>query len=177
MPQSWDMGQILSLPLRRKACWGFFSCTEKIQRLRRANPRTRVPESSMLTTWPPLCVTFDLYVLMDSKHHCTTTITISTTPIHFAYSPLLLINKNVKRFILSHDTKALSWNKVRLYSVFSLRPGWGVGSQRHVPAALPLRKIPGFYCMWQNIDACKMSLFVVRSENFPYGQSFKCRRE
>jgi hypothetical protein len=23
MPQSWDMGQILSLPLRRKACWGF----------------------------------------------------------------------------------------------------------------------------------------------------------
>ena len=24
MPQSWDMGQILSLPLRRKACGGFF---------------------------------------------------------------------------------------------------------------------------------------------------------
>ena len=23
MPQSWDMGQILLLPLRRKACWGF----------------------------------------------------------------------------------------------------------------------------------------------------------
>jgi hypothetical protein len=26
MPQSWDMGQILSLPLRRKACGGFFRC-------------------------------------------------------------------------------------------------------------------------------------------------------
>jgi hypothetical protein len=32
-------------------------------------------------------VTFDLYVLMDSKHHSTTTITISTTSIPFAYSP------------------------------------------------------------------------------------------
>jgi len=26
MPQSWDMGQILSLPLRRKACGRFFRC-------------------------------------------------------------------------------------------------------------------------------------------------------
>jgi hypothetical protein len=26
MPQSWDMGQILSLPHRRKACGGFFRC-------------------------------------------------------------------------------------------------------------------------------------------------------
>ena len=26
MPQSWDMGQILSLPLRREACRGFFKC-------------------------------------------------------------------------------------------------------------------------------------------------------
>ena len=24
MPQSWNMGQILSFPLRRKACWGLF---------------------------------------------------------------------------------------------------------------------------------------------------------
>jgi hypothetical protein len=24
MPQSWDMGQIILLPLRRKACCGFF---------------------------------------------------------------------------------------------------------------------------------------------------------
>jgi hypothetical protein len=24
MPQSWDMGQIILLPLRRKACGGFF---------------------------------------------------------------------------------------------------------------------------------------------------------
>jgi len=41
MPQSWDMGQILSLPLRRKA--------GKIQRLRPGfNPRTRVLEASML---------------------------------------------------------------------------------------------------------------------------------
>ena len=26
MPQSWNMGQILSFPLRRKACGGFFRC-------------------------------------------------------------------------------------------------------------------------------------------------------
>ena len=26
MPKSWDMGQILSLPLRRKACGGFIRC-------------------------------------------------------------------------------------------------------------------------------------------------------
>jgi hypothetical protein len=29
MPQSWDMGQIILLPLRRKACWGFFFTSEK----------------------------------------------------------------------------------------------------------------------------------------------------
>jgi hypothetical protein len=34
MPQSWDMGQILSLPLRRKAYWGFFRRLKEIQRLR-----------------------------------------------------------------------------------------------------------------------------------------------
>jgi len=47
MPQSWDMGQILSPPLRRKI-------PEKIQRLRSGlNPRTRVSGASMLTTRPP----------------------------------------------------------------------------------------------------------------------------
>jgi hypothetical protein len=40
MPQSWDMGQILSLPFRRRACGGF-SDARKIQRLRPGlNPRT-----------------------------------------------------------------------------------------------------------------------------------------
>jgi hypothetical protein len=38
MPQSWDMGQIVLLPLRLRSG---------------ANPRTWVPESSMLTTRPP----------------------------------------------------------------------------------------------------------------------------
>ena len=46
MPQRWDMGQIVSLPLRRRACGGFFRCPKK-------NPRTRVPEASMLTASPP----------------------------------------------------------------------------------------------------------------------------
>ena len=46
MPQSWDMGHILLLPLRRKAYWGFSG--------RPKNPtRTRVPLASMLTTRPP----------------------------------------------------------------------------------------------------------------------------
>jgi hypothetical protein len=40
MPQSWDMGQIILLPLRRKG----------------SNPRTREPEASMLTTRPPEAV-------------------------------------------------------------------------------------------------------------------------
>jgi len=44
MPQNWDMGQILSFPLRRKACGGLRPGL---------NPRTRVPEASMLTTRPP----------------------------------------------------------------------------------------------------------------------------
>jgi hypothetical protein len=26
MPQSWDMGHIILLPLRRKTYWGFFGC-------------------------------------------------------------------------------------------------------------------------------------------------------
>ena len=47
MPQSWDMGHILLLPLRR-------SDARKIQRLRPGlNPRTRVPVAIMLTTRPP----------------------------------------------------------------------------------------------------------------------------
>jgi len=48
MPQSWDIGQILSLPLRRKACGGFFRCPKNP-----TNLQTRVPEASVLTTRPP----------------------------------------------------------------------------------------------------------------------------
>jgi hypothetical protein len=45
MPQSWDMGQIILLPIRRKVCCG---------RLRSgADPRSWVPETSMLTIRPP----------------------------------------------------------------------------------------------------------------------------
>ena len=56
MPQSWDMGQILSLPLQRKAVRHSedYSDTRKFQLLRPgSNPRTRVPEARMLTTRPP----------------------------------------------------------------------------------------------------------------------------
>ena len=43
MPQSWDMGQFLLLPLWRKTCWGFY--VRKIQRLRPGlNPQTWVPD-------------------------------------------------------------------------------------------------------------------------------------
>jgi hypothetical protein len=53
MPQICDMGQTALLPFRRKACWGFFR-PKKIRRLRPgANPRSWVPEASMLTTRPP----------------------------------------------------------------------------------------------------------------------------
>ena len=52
MPQICNMGQTALLPLRRKACWGFFR--PKIWRLRPGlNPRSWVPEASTLTTRPP----------------------------------------------------------------------------------------------------------------------------
>ena len=48
MPQICDMGPTALLPLRRKACWGFFSPL-KIRRLRPGlNPRTWVPKASTL---------------------------------------------------------------------------------------------------------------------------------
>ena len=47
MPQNWDTGQILSLPLRRKPCGGFFRLRPGL------NSRTPVPDASMLTTSPP----------------------------------------------------------------------------------------------------------------------------
>ena len=54
MPQSWDMGQILSLPLRRKACGGFFRCPKNPTNSAGFEPaNSRVPEASMLTTIPP----------------------------------------------------------------------------------------------------------------------------
>jgi hypothetical protein len=53
MPQSWDMGHIILLPLRRKDTEDFPD-TRIIQRYRPGlNPRTRVPVASMLTTRPP----------------------------------------------------------------------------------------------------------------------------
>ena len=48
MPQIYDMRPTALLPLRRKACWGFFR-PEKSWRLRpRLNPRTWVPKASTL---------------------------------------------------------------------------------------------------------------------------------
>jgi hypothetical protein len=53
MPQSWDMGQILSLPPPKEGMLWIFPAG-KIRRLRSgANPRSRVPEASMLTPRPP----------------------------------------------------------------------------------------------------------------------------
>ena len=49
---NYDMGPTALLPLRRKACWGFFAL--KVRRLRPGlNPRTGVPEDSTLTPRPP----------------------------------------------------------------------------------------------------------------------------
>jgi hypothetical protein len=48
-----DMEPTALLPLRRKACWGY-SSSWNIRRLRLgSNPRTWVPEASILTPWPP----------------------------------------------------------------------------------------------------------------------------
>jgi hypothetical protein len=65
MPQSWNMGQIILLPLRRKACCGFFPAGE-IRRLRSgANPRSWVPEASMLTPRPPKPLAVKLTLFRD----------------------------------------------------------------------------------------------------------------
>ena len=53
MPQIYDMGPTALLPLRRKACWGFFR-PEKSWRLRPGfNSWTWVLKGSMLTPRPP----------------------------------------------------------------------------------------------------------------------------
>ena len=53
MPQSWDMGHIILLPLQERHTEDFPDA-RKIQRLWPGlNPRTRVPVASMLTTRPP----------------------------------------------------------------------------------------------------------------------------
>ena len=57
MPQIYDMGPTALLPLRRKACWGFFRPL-KIRRLRPGlNPRTWVLKASTL----PLDLTFSIW--------------------------------------------------------------------------------------------------------------------
>jgi hypothetical protein len=52
MPQTCDMRQTALLPLRRKACWGFFRPKNPTASAG-FKPRTWVPEASMLTTKPP----------------------------------------------------------------------------------------------------------------------------
>jgi hypothetical protein len=58
MPQSWDMGQILYFPSEGRYAEEFFIRSG-------ANPRSLVPEASMLTTRPPkpLCVCYVSYLL------------------------------------------------------------------------------------------------------------------
>ena len=70
MPQSWNMGGILSLPRRRKACGGCFRCPKNPPEFAGLNPRTRVPEASMLTTRPT----------KPSSHSLLSNVTESTTP-------------------------------------------------------------------------------------------------
>ena len=48
MPQRWDVGQILLLPLRRKAYWGFSGHLKNPIRPG-LNPRSRVPVTSILS--------------------------------------------------------------------------------------------------------------------------------
>jgi hypothetical protein len=53
MPQSWDMDRFFHFPSEGRHAEDF-SDARKIQRVRPGlNPRTRVPEATMLTTRPP----------------------------------------------------------------------------------------------------------------------------
>ena len=59
------MGPTALLPLRRKACWGFF-CPEKIRRLRLGlNPRTWVPKASPCIL---VCITLFMACMTDKKN-------------------------------------------------------------------------------------------------------------
>jgi len=100
MPQSWDMGQILSLPLRRKECVGFFKCPK--------NPTTRVPEASMLTTRPPKPSLFSLL------HH-----QLSRTDTRyniFQYRNISLTD-NAKPFNFIFCKEAVTAPAIKIYSV------------------------------------------------------------
>ena len=67
MPQIYDMGPTALLPLRRKACWGFFAL--KIRRLRPGlNPRTWVLKASMLPLDHRSHTTLVSYLLCWRRH-------------------------------------------------------------------------------------------------------------
>jgi hypothetical protein len=75
MTQICDMGQTALLPFRRKACWGFFS-PEKSRRFRPgANPRSWVPDASMLTTRPPKSLPDDYSTKKSRKNILTVSFT------------------------------------------------------------------------------------------------------
>ena len=70
MPQSWDMGQILSLPLRRKACWGLFGHQKNPMASAEFEPATRGPEANMLTSRPLNPVNLILFLSFPNFEFC-----------------------------------------------------------------------------------------------------------
>jgi hypothetical protein len=61
MPQSWDMGQIILLPLRRKACWGFFHIVKNPTvsvGIEPANSGTRGQHANHQTTEAIKCILY-----------------------------------------------------------------------------------------------------------------------
>jgi len=70
MPQSWDMGQILSLLLRRKACEGFVRCPKNLTTsvgFEPANSGTRGQHANHLTTESVHLLPYTLLALLIRK--------------------------------------------------------------------------------------------------------------
>jgi len=103
MPQICDMGQTALLPLRRRACWGFFSA-RKIRRLRPAlNRRCWVPEASTLTTRPPkhlFCSSIHK-TLAEVKLNGHLYLVVNVTFFHF-YPTLFIGATSVQKLILHY---------------------------------------------------------------------------
>jgi hypothetical protein len=116
MPQIYDMGQTAWLPLRRRHAEDFFAW--KIRRLRPGvNPRTWVPEASMLTTRP-------LYPINPSKFRSNLLSTDTLTSGHKLQLQQIRHSKGLvcsNQSVLGHNPgfsrlKFMGWNLGHLAS-------------------------------------------------------------
>jgi hypothetical protein len=147
MPQSWDMGQIILLPLRRKACCGFFAW--KIRLLRSgANP-----EASMQTPGPPK----PLYSVLNlgcpiCNVHLTNVLCYIVFPSLFGPSfasckysgPLSYDRLDIRTTRITTEILVLTYDQILSYG-----PHAGQGHLSYAPHGVrKLQSEPRYACLW-----------------------------